>query len=138
MENQKLEVEATVNADIEKVWTYYTEPKYIVKWNNASQEWHCPWAENDLQEGGVYKARMESRDGKTGFDFEAVYNHVTPYKKLVYTLTDGREVVNSFEDLGGQTRMSTQFDPDKKFPRDHQKQGWQAILNNFKRHVENS
>lgn len=138
MENQKIEVEATVKADIEKVWEYYTKPNNIVKWNNASEDWHCPWAENDLREGGVYKARMESRDGKTGFDFVAVYDQVIPYKKLVYTLTDGREVVNSFEDLSGKTRITTWFDPDKEFPGDHQKQGWQAILNNFKKHVENS
>lgn len=138
MEKAKIEVEATVKAGIEKVWVHYTEPHYIVKWNNASADWHCPQAENDLRVGGIYKARMESRDGKTGFDFEAVYDKIIPHNTLVYTLTDGREVVNSFEDLAGETKVSTGFDPDKEFPHGHQKEGWQAILDNFKKHVENT
>lgn len=136
MEKVKIEVEAIVKVGIEKAWVHYTQPNYIVKWNQASEDWHCPWAENDLRVGGIYKARMESRDGKTGFDFEAVYDQVIPNKKLVYTLTDGRQVVNNFEDLAGETKVSTCFDPDKEFPLGHQKEGWQAILDNFKQHVE--
>ena len=41
-------VQTTVNAPVEKVWKFWTEPGHIIHWNNASDAWHTPRAENDL------------------------------------------------------------------------------------------
>ena len=71
---QKISVEATINADIKKTWNYYTLPEHITKWNFADPSWHCPSASNDMKIGGKYLARMEAKDGSFGFDFEAYYS----------------------------------------------------------------
>lgn len=136
MGNEKVTIEALVNAAPETVWNRWTDPAHITKWNFASDDWCCPSAENDLQVGGHYKARMEAKDGSFGFDFEAIYDEIIEHKKLVFTLTDGRKVVTTFEAQGGATKVTTVFDPDMDNPLDMQRDGWQAILNNFKAHAE--
>lgn len=138
MENTKITIDTTINADTTKVWDYYTHPKHITKWNFASDDWHCPKAENDMKIGGTYAARMEVKDGSFGFDFKAVYDEITPFEKIVYTIEDGRKVTTIFEKANDKTKISTIFEVEKQNPIDMQKAGWQAILNNFKRYVENN
>ena len=65
---------------IEKAWEYFTKPGHIVKWNNASDDWHTPKAENDLRTGGNFNYRMEAKDGSFGFDFGGVYDEVTEHR----------------------------------------------------------
>ena len=72
MGKNKKSVEATINADIQKVWNYWTSPDHIVNWNFASDDWHCPSAENDIRTGGKFSSTMASRDGKMSFDFGGV------------------------------------------------------------------
>lgn len=134
----KITIQATVKADVQKAWDCYTLPEHITNWNFASDDWHCPSAENDLQPGGRYKARMEAKDGSFGFDFEATYDEIINQKKIVYTLDDGRKVVTDFEDLDGKTKVTTMFDAESENSIDMQKEGWQAILNNFKKYTEAS
>ncbi|WP_421772945.1 SRPBCC family protein [Gracilimonas sp.] len=134
----KITIQTTVDADVQKVWDYYSLPEHITNWNFASDDWHCPSAENDLQPGGRYKARMEAKDGSFGFDFEATYDEVIKQKKIVYTLDDGRKVVTDFESLEGKTKVITVFDAESENSIEMQKEGWQAILNNFKKYVEAS
>lgn len=136
MQKDRIMVEAQVDADVKKVWEYYTDPDHITKWNFASEDWHSPWAENDLRVGGKYRARMETISGSTGFDFEGVYDEIIPYKKIVYTIADGRKVEILFEAKGEQTEVNIAFEPEKVYSREQQKEGWQAILNNFKQHAE--
>ncbi len=136
MNNQKITIEASISASLEKVWSCWTEPKHITNWNFATDDWQCPSAENDLRVGGKYKTRMEAKDGSFGFDFEAIYDEVIPQKKLTYTMPDGRVVTNSFEDQGEKTKVRTVFDAEGENPVEMQKNGWQAILNNFKKYVE--
>ena len=136
MSKTKITVEAFISADGKKVWDYWTFPEHVVKWNFASDDWHCPKAENDLRVGGRLLSRMESKDGKYGFDFEAVYDEVIDQKKIVYTMSDGRQVVTNFENIGGKTKVTTAFDAENENPVEMQKAGWQAILNNFKKYVE--
>lgn len=136
MSKTKITVEALISADGKKVWEYWTSPSHMVKWNFASDDWHCPKAENDLRVGGRLLSRMESKDGKYGFDFEAVYDEVIDQKKIVYTMSDGRQVVTNFENIGGKTKVTTAFDAENENPVEMQKGGWQAILNNFKKYVE--
>lgn len=88
--SKKIIVETTVQAPVEKVWEYWTEPTHITKWNTASEEWHTPFAENDLQVGGKFLSRMEAKDGSFGFDFGGVYDDVRLNEGIAYTLEDGR------------------------------------------------
>lgn len=132
----KITIQATIEADIQKVWNCWTLPKHITNWNFASDDWHCPSAENDLKAGGKYKARMEAKDGSFGFDFEAIYDEVIDQTRIVYTLDDGRKVVTNFENLDGKTKVTTVFDAETENPVDMQREGWQAILNNFKKYTE--
>jgi uncharacterized protein YndB with AHSA1/START domain len=134
---QRITVEATVNAPIETVWKCWTEPKHITQWNNASDDWHTPHAENDLRVGGKFLSRMESRDGSMGFDFVGTYQEVIEYKMIAYTMEDGRKVEITFVSEDGKTTQVTEtFDPENENTLELQKTGWQAILNNFKNYVE--
>ena len=132
----QITIEATVAQSPEIVWDHYTNPKHIVNWNFASDDWHCPKAENNPVVGGAYFSRMEAKDGSFGFDFRAVYEEVIPNRKLVYTLEDGRKVTTLFEKVGNTTNVNTIFEAENQNPVDMQKAGWQAILNNFKSYVE--
>jgi uncharacterized protein YndB with AHSA1/START domain len=132
----QITIEVTVAQSAEIVWDHYTNPKHIVNWNFASDDWHCPKAENNPIVGGTYFSRMEAKDGSFGFDFKAVYDEVIPNEKLVYTLEDGRKVTTLFEKIGNTTKVTTVFEAENQNPVDMQKAGWQAILNNFKSYVE--
>lgn len=136
--NTKIQIEASIRLPLEKVWAYWTSPEHITKWNFAIPEWHCPKATNDLKVGGKYFARMEARDGSFGFDFEAIYDEVIPQKKIVYSMTDGRKVTTSFEGNESTTKVVTIFDAEKQNPEEMQRNGWQAILNNFKKYAEDN
>lgn len=135
MENT-ITVTALVNADARKVWDYYTQPEHITKWNFADPSWHCPSASNDLRVGGKYKARMEAKDGSFGFDFEAIYDEILDGQKLVYTMPNGRKVEMLFNLQGSQTEVAVSFDPEDQNSLEMQRNGWQAILNNFKQYTE--
>ncbi len=131
-------VEVLVNAPKEKVWEYWTEPEHITKWYNASDDWHAPEAVNDLNVGGRFKTRMEAKDGSTGFDFEGAYTVVEDGENIEYKMGDGREVSIVFTEEGGVTKVVETFNPEDENPPEMQKNGWQAILNNFKKYCEKS
>ncbi len=135
MSNSKITVQAIINADPQKVWDYYNNPKHIIHWNFADPSWHCPAAENDMRLGGTYKARMEARDGSFGFDFEAIYSNIEEGKSFSYEF-GGRTATVQFHDLGEQTEVVVTFDPEEENPIDMQEAGWQAILNSFKNYTE--
>ena len=136
MSNTKIKIQATVSADIKKVWEYWTKSEHITKWNFASDDWHCPRAENDLKIGGKFNSRMEAKDGSFGFDFWGIYDEIVEHKKIVYTMGDGRKAITTFEDQNNKTKVTTLFEPENENPVEMQKGGWQAILNNFKKYVE--
>jgi len=128
-------VEATVNAPVAQVWSAYTSPEAIVQWNAASDDWHTTRATVDLQVGGAFSSRMEAKDGSMGFDFEGVYTAVEPERRLAYDFGDRKAEV-TFTEVEGGTHVRVAFDPETMHPEDMQRDGWQAILNNFKRYVE--
>jgi uncharacterized protein YndB with AHSA1/START domain len=132
----KITVTATIDASIETVWNNWTAPEHIVNWNNASDDWHTPKAENDLRIGGKFLSRMEAKDGSFGFDFEGTYDVVETHKTIEYTLPDGRHVSIQFQEKGNQTEVTETFDPENQNPPELQQQGWQMILNNFKKYTE--
>ena len=127
----KITVTALIDASIETVWRYWTSPEHIVNWNNASDDWYTPKAENDLRTGGKFLSRMEAKDGSFGFDFEGIYDLVETHQTIEYTLPDGRKVAIQFLEKGNQTEVIETFDPENENPPELQQQGWQMILNNF-------
>lgn len=134
----KIKIQTIIVAPLRKVWDSWTDPKHITKWNFATSDWQCSRVTNDLRVGGKYSARMEVKDGSMGFDFHATYNEVIELKKITYTMGDGRQAITKFEDLGGTTKVSTTFDAETQNSEEIQKNGWQAILDNFKTYVESN
>jgi uncharacterized protein YndB with AHSA1/START domain len=133
---KRITVENTINAPVETIWKAWTTPEDIQQWNSANEDWHTPHAENDLRTGGKFVARMEAKDGSFGFDFGGVYDEVEEYKKIAYTMGDGRQVQVSFEADGDQTKVTETFDAETQNSPEMQRAGWQAILDNFKKYVE--
>lgn len=129
-------VEATVHAPVATVWESWTNPAHITKWNNASDDWHTPWAKNDLRVGGSFSSRMEAKDGSFGFEFGGVYDAVTTNELIAYTMADGRKVMVEFSAEGDATKVVERFDAENENPVDMQQMGWQAILDNFKKYTE--
>ena len=132
----RIKVEALVKAPVADVWKAWNRPEDIMNWNTADPGWHCPSSENDLREGGSFKNRMEARDGSFGFDFEGRYDRVEPHKEISYTMSDGRRATTLFSEKDSGTSVSTSFDAESQNDPEFQKQGWQAILDNFKKYVE--
>ncbi len=128
-------VETTVSAAIEKVWAAYTSPEHIVKWNAASDDWHTTSSTVDLRVGGNFSSRMEAKDGSFGFDFAGSYTKVEPNKLLEYSFGD-RVAQVDFSALANGIRVRVEFDTEETHSIEQQRQGWQAILDNFKRYAE--
>ncbi|MCC6187276.1 MAG: SRPBCC family protein [Chitinophagaceae bacterium] len=136
MAGEIITVTTTVAAHAPKAWACFTEPSHITKWNFASDDWHCPTATNDLKVGGEYLGRMEAKNGSFGFDFKAVYDEIVTNEKIAYTMEDGRKANIIFTTSGNNTEVSIAFDAEQFNPVEMQKAGWQAILDNYKKHVE--
>jgi uncharacterized protein YndB with AHSA1/START domain len=132
----KITVEATVNAPLPRVWSAWNTPEDIREWNAASADWHTTRSTVDLREGGRFLARMEAMDGSEGFDFEGTYTRIVPQKLVEYRMDDGREVRVEFVEHGGGVHLQETFDAENENPAELQRQGWQAILDAFVRHVE--
>ncbi len=129
-------VEATINAPIEKIWEYWTQPAHITNWYFASDDWHAPFAENDLQKGGKILIRMEAKDGSFGFDFPGIYDEVKPREFISTTLSDNRKMSVKFVANGNETTVTESFEAESQNPIEMQRMGWQAILDNFKNYAE--
>lgn len=129
-------IQAVIQAPVEKVWQLYTTPEHITQWNQASDDWHTPRAENDLRPMGKFCYRMEARDGSFGFDFDGTYEQIKTYELIAYTIGDGRKVRVTFTKNNHETALEIAFEAESTHSRELQRDGWQAILNNFKKYVE--
>lgn len=135
---EKIKIDITILAPVEKVWDYFNTPEHITKWNFAHESWECPSSENDLRVGGKFKTRMEAKDGSFGFDFEGIYDQVITNEKIKYHLEDGRVAEVIFDKIDENTTKVTEiFDPETQNSAEMQRDGWYAILNNFHKYVEN-
>ncbi|MCT4787096.1 SRPBCC family protein [Exiguobacterium aestuarii] len=135
MESNVVTISTLVDTPIEKVWELWTAPDHIKQWNHASEDWHTTEAENDLRVGGKFRSRMEAKDNSMGFDFEGVYEEIQVNEIIQYRLDDERRVRISFAPEGDQTKIVETFDADSMNPVELQRQGWQAILDNFTRYA---
>ena len=133
---ENITIETTINSHIDKVWEFWTLPEHITGWNFASDDWCCPWAKNDLRTGGNFSSRLEAKDGSFGFDFGGKYDTVKTYELIEYTLGDNRKVKVTFQGKGSTTKIVETFDAEKENPVEMQRTGWQCILDNFKKYVE--
>jgi uncharacterized protein YndB with AHSA1/START domain len=129
-------VQTLVNAPVEKVWAYWSGPEHIMKWNNASDDWHTTSATNDLRKGGQFSSRMEARNGSFGFDFGGVYDEVKTNELIAYTIGDGRKVKVNFTKEGHATKVVETFEAEGTHSVEMQRGGWQNILDNFKKYTE--
>jgi uncharacterized protein YndB with AHSA1/START domain len=136
METQTIQLETTVNAPVKKVWKIWTEPEHIIKWNNASDDWFTPHAENDLKVGGKFVYRMEAKDGSFGFDFTGSYEEIKENELISYKIEDGRKVDIRFSELENATKVVEIFEVENANPVEMQRAGWQSILDNFKKYAE--
>ena len=133
----KISVETTVAAPLEQVWRAYTTPENIKQWNAASDDWHTTNAKVDLRVGGAFSSRMEAKDGSVGFDFAGTYTRVVEPRLIEYSFGD-RTAQVEFADSPSGVSVRVTFDSEPTHSIEQQQQGWQAILNNFRRHVETS
>lgn len=134
---QTITIETTVKAGVNKVWEHWNKPESVVQWNQASADWHCPKATNDLRVGSKFVYTMASRDGKNSFDFNGVYTKIETNKIIEYTIEGGRTVVINFEDLDeNKTKITETFEMETENSEELQRAGWLAILNSFKKFCE--
>jgi uncharacterized protein YndB with AHSA1/START domain len=129
-------VESTIEAPKNQVWKYWTETEHIKKWCFASDDWHAPHAENDVRVDGKFKTTMAAKDGSFSFEFEGFYTNVEDLKKIEYQIADGRSVEVEFIENDGKTVVVETFEAESVHPMEMQKEGWQSILNNFRKYVE--
>ena len=131
----KITVETTVAAPVAEVWRAYTTPEDIKQWNAASEDWHTTAAAVDLRDGGAFSSRMEAKDGSMGFDFAGTYTKVVEHERIEYLFGDRTAQVTFTPGPKGVT-VSVTFDAEDTHSVEQQREGWQAILDNFTRHVE--
>lgn len=128
-------VQTLVKAPVAEVWRAYTSPQDIQQWNAASDDWHTTRATVDLRVGGAFSSRMEAKDGSFGFDFAGTYTEVVPNQRIAYAFGD-RVATVEFDPGADGVTVRVSFDAESEHSLDQQREGWQAILNNFARHVQ--
>ena len=131
-------VETIINSDIDSVWKRWNTPEDVKNWNAASEDWHTTHAEIDLKEGGEFLSRMEAKDGSMGFDFKGTYKAVNKPLSIIYTINDGREVKIEFKEMPNGVKVIETFEAETTHTEEQQKQGWQSILDNFRKYVESN
>ena len=124
-----------INAPIEKVWDLWTSPEDIKRWNTPNADWHTTNVENDLRTGGTFLFAMALKDGSLNFDFTGIYDEVKTNELISYKLNDGRKATINFN-AGSPVILTETFEADNNQPIAMQKEFCQAVLDGFKRYVE--
>jgi len=134
---QNIQIEVIINSPIEHVWKCWTTAEDVMNWNHASDDWYCPKAVNNLTVGGNFSYIMSARDGSNSFDFSGIYQDIVMYKLISYEITGGRKVEVKFSKINEtQTKVVEIFEIETQNSVEKQREGWQAILNNFKQYSE--
>ena len=136
MGQQSLIALVLINRPVTEVWDYWIRPAHIKQWNIPFDDWHCPVAENDVTTGGRFRFYMEKKDGSEGFEHTGIYNEVTPFEMITYTLNDGRQSWIEFQQIDSNTIVRERFEPELHTAIELQKEFCQSVLNRFKNYVE--
>lgn len=136
MNTTSITIETVINAPIAKVWEYWNQPNHIEKWAFASDDWEAYGAKNDLRVGGTFKTTMAAKDKSYSFNFEGTYTVVNVNERIEYDMDDMRHVKTEFSETPEGTKVVQTFDAEQENSVEMQREGWQAILNNFKKYVE--
>jgi uncharacterized protein YndB with AHSA1/START domain len=131
----RITVKSAIAAPIGEVWRAYITPEDIKQWNAASDDWHTTAASVDFRVGGEFSSRMEAKDGSVGFDFTGTYTKIVEHELIEYSFGDRMARVEFAEGVNG-VNVTVTFDAETSHTEEQQREGWQAILNNFRRHVE--
>ena len=126
------------NKTVAQVWDYFTNPKRVVNWNHASDDWHCPKTENNLEVGKSFTYTMDAKNGEMSFDFSGIYTEIEAFSKISYVLADERKIFVTFKETENGIEVVEKFDPENENSEELQQTGWQMILNNFKKYIEAS
>lgn len=126
------------NKTIAQVWDYFTNPKHVMNWNYAGDDWHCPKAENDLEVGKSFNYTMAAKNGEMSFDFTGIYTEIETLSKISYVLEDDRKIFITFQETDEGIEIIEKFDPETENSEELQQTGWQMILNNFKKYIESN
>ncbi len=132
----KIEVKVVIGSDLDSVWLAWSTPEDIKQWNAASAAWHTTASEVDLQVGGLFSSRMEAKDGSMGFDFSGRFTRIVAKQLIEYVLDDGRTVAVTFTPVTGGIEVRESFEAEAANSIEQQRVGWQSILDNFARYVE--
>jgi len=136
MDRKSINVETIVNAPLSKVWEYWTMPEHIDQWNFASPDWQSTDSKSELRTGGTFSSIMSAKDGSASFEFGGTFTNVVPEELIEYELGDGRKVSISFKETPDGVIVSETFELEDQNTEELQRSGWQAILDNFKKHTE--
>ncbi len=136
MNENSIKISTIIQSDLSTVWKSWVEPKHIESWAAASDDWHASDVSNELKLGGRFKTHMAAKDGSAGFDFSGTYTSVEEKKVIEYNLDDGRKVSVRFSPKRNGVEVVQMFEPEQENSREMQQQGWQAILDNFKKYTE--
>jgi len=134
--NKSVTIKTSVNATLQKAWESWTLPQHITHWNFASNDWHCPSSTVDLVVGGRFSSRMEAKDGSFGFDFWGTYDEIVPLSLLRSTMGDGRKIEVRFTQVENTVLVTESFETEDQNTAERQREGWQAILDNYKSYTE--
>ena len=126
------------NKTLAEAWDYFTNPKHVINWNHAGDDWHCPKAENNLEVGKSFTYTMAAKNGEMSFDFTGIYTEIELYSKINYVLADNRKIFVTFKETENGIELIEKFDPETENSEEMQQTGWQMILDNFKKYIENS
>lgn len=135
---KQITIETIINAPIETVWKYWTQPEHITQWCFASDDWEAPHAENDVRVGGGFKTTMAAKDKSTSFDFSGKYTAVKDKEMMEYVLDDGRVVSVFFQETDNGVKVIETFEAEDENSLEVQQAGWQAIMDNFKFYTESN
>ncbi len=157
---QKLKVETILNSDIQNVLDKWINIESVKVWCHAGADWGVGNVENDVRVGGRFLTNMHALDNSASFDFTGEYTEVELLEnkngkytaRLKYKMDKldseamNRECEVLFESVEGEnmsggseasaTKVTEIFDSENLNSIELQISGWQSILDNFKKYVE--
>lgn len=136
MAKLNIKIDTLVHAPLDYVWETWNTPSHIIHWIHASDDWHSPKADSNFVEGGRFVYRMEAKDNSFGFDFSGTFVEIVDKKRIGTRLDDDRIVQTEFIQENDGVRIIETFEAEDENSVEMQKEGWYAILNNYKLYTE--